>query len=79
MNVAMTISIRQAHTFKISGVTTLGPGEENEADTGACGLIVSVVCMVPTGLLQNITGISDNRTRLQENIMWSVNSVTLCC
>jgi hypothetical protein len=62
MNVAMTI-IRQAHTFKISGVTKLGPGEENEAPT-ACGLIVSVVSMVPTGLLQNITGISDNRTRI---------------
>jgi hypothetical protein len=47
--------VRQALTFKISGVTTLGPGEENEAATGACGFtVVSVVSMVPTGLLQNI-------------------------
>jgi hypothetical protein len=46
--------IRQAHTFKISGVIKLGPGEENEAATGARGsTVVSVCSRVPTGLLQN--------------------------
>ena len=41
-------------TFKIEGVIKLGPGEEKEAATGACGLpVVTVRSMVPTGLLHN--------------------------
>jgi hypothetical protein len=40
-------------TLRISGVTMFGPGEENEAAIGACGFtVVTVVSMVPTGLLK---------------------------
>jgi hypothetical protein len=36
----------------MEGVIKLGPGEEKEAATGACGLpVVTVRSMVPTGLL----------------------------